>query len=122
MMRVADIRSLADLCKTASKTAETLLCVDGTMMSPWLQRPLELGADIVMHSATKLLSGHADTTAGALLTNDKDLTQRIRFLQNAQGNALAPFDAFLLTRGMKTLSVRSSKSTISFPNPMLFVA
>ena len=75
-------------------------------MSPYLQNPLELGADIVMHSATKFLSGHSDVMGGALVVKDEELARRIYFLQNAEGNALSPFDCYLVLRGMKTLKLR----------------
>lgn len=102
LQRIVDIRALAALCKRHG----VLLGVDNTMLSPYFQRPLELGADLVIHSATKSLSGHADLTAGALVTNCESLAKEIGFLQNAEGNALAPFPSWLLLRGMKTLSVR----------------
>jgi cystathionine beta-lyase len=83
-----------------------LLVVDNSLMSPYLQRPLELGADIVLHSATKFLCGHADVTGGVVVVRDTRLAEEIYFLQNAEGNALAPFDCFLLLRGLKTLKLR----------------
>jgi cystathionine beta-lyase len=82
------------------------LSVDGTAMSPYLQRPLELGADIVVQSATKYLCGHSDVTAGTLTVRDEALAERVYFIQNAEGAALAPFDSFLLLRGIKTLALR----------------
>jgi len=75
-------------------------------MSPYLQNPLDLGADIVLHSATKFLCGHHDVTAGAIVVNDPSLADKIYFMQNAEGNALGPFDSFLLLRGIKTLKLR----------------
>lgn len=75
-------------------------------MTPYLQRPLELGADIVVHSATKYLNGHCDVVAGLVALNDDDLAEQIAFIQNSTGGVLGPFDSFLLLRGMKTLSVR----------------
>ena len=83
------------------------------MMSPILQRPLQLGADVVIHSATKFLCGHSDVTAGALITNNIDLHEQIAFQQNAEGAALAPFEAWLLLRGLKTLALRVERQTDS---------
>ena len=100
--RVTDLERIAELAHRAG----VLLVVDNSMMSPYLQRPLLHGADLVIHSATKFLCGHSDVTGGAVVTRNADLAQRIGFYQNAAGNALAPFDAFLLARGMKTLSLR----------------
>jgi cystathionine beta-lyase len=80
-------------------------------MSPYRQRPLELGADVVLHSATKFLCGHADVTGGVVVVNDTKLAEDIGFLQNAEGNALAPFDCFLLQRGIKTLKLRLDAQT-----------
>lgn len=75
-------------------------------MTPYLQRPLDLGVDIVIHSATKYLGGHSDLLAGLVVVNDETLAQRIAFIQNATGGVLDPFDSFLLIRGIKTLGVR----------------
>ncbi len=82
------------------------LCVDNSTMSPYLQNPLELGADIVIHSATKFLSGHSDVTGGAVVVKDEALAAQIYSIQNAEGTALGPFDCFLLLRGLKTLKLR----------------
>lgn len=102
MLRVCDLRGLARLARSSG----ALLSVDSTAMSPYLQRPLELGADIVVHSATKHLCGHSDVTAGAVVVRDERLSEELAFLQNAEGAALGPFDSFLLLRGIKTLGVR----------------
>ncbi len=102
LLQVADLEALAERCTLHG----ALLAVDNSLLSPVLQRPLELGADIVIHSATKFLGGHADLTAGAVITKDQALGEEIGFHQNACGNALAPFDCFLLLRGMRTLGVR----------------
>lgn len=104
LQRIVDIRGIVRAVRARSPRAMVL--VDSTAMSPWLQRPLELGADMVMHSATKLLNGHADVTAGALVMRDAALAEQIAFIQNAEGAALGPFDSYLLLRGMKTLGVR----------------
>lgn len=83
-----------------------LSIADNTFMTPYLQRPLELGADIVMHSATKYLGGHSDLVAGLAVTNNEEIAQRLAFIQNSTGGILEPFDSWLLIRGIKTLSVR----------------
>jgi cystathionine beta-lyase len=102
LWRAPDLRALA----AASRRAGAWLAVDATATSPWIQRPIEHGADIVIHSATKILSGHADLTAGLVALAGAELHQRIAFIQNAEGAALAPFDSWLLLRGMRTLGVR----------------
>jgi cystathionine beta-lyase len=108
-MRIADIRALADVARAGG----ALLAVDNSMLSPCFQKPLELGADVVVHSATKFLCGHSDVTAGALVTNDYDLHRRIAFNQNAEGAGLSPFESWLLLRGMKTLSLRVERQNES---------
>jgi cystathionine beta-lyase len=102
LFRISDIRKLADLARDAG----VLLAVDNSMLSPCWQRPLELGADLVIHSATKFLCGHSDVTAGAVITKDRALHERIAFLQNAEGAGLSPFESWLLLRGLKTLALR----------------
>jgi cystathionine beta-lyase len=102
LLRVMDIRQIADLAHANG----VLLAVDSSAMSPYLQNPLDLGADFVLHSATKFLCGHSDVTAGVIVVKDDDLAKQIYFLQNAEGSALAPFDAFLFLRGLKTLKLR----------------
>jgi cystathionine beta-lyase len=102
LLRVLDLRALA----TLAHANNALLVVDNSLMSPYLQLPLDLGADIVLHSATKFLCGHADVTGGSVVVRDQELAEDIYFLQNAEGNALAPFDCFLLLRGLKTLKLR----------------
>jgi cystathionine beta-lyase len=108
-MRIADIRALAGVARESG----ALLAVDNSMLSPCFQKPLKLGADVVVHSATKFLCGHSDVTAGALVTNDYDLHRRIAFDQNAEGAGLSPFDSWLLLRGMKTLSLRVERQNES---------
>jgi cystathionine beta-lyase len=93
-----------------SSTARPLLAVDNSLLSPYLQQPLELGADVVIHSATKHLCGHGDVTAGVLAVRDAELAQEIAFLQNAEGTALGPFDSWLLLRGSKTLGIRIDRA------------
>jgi cystathionine beta-lyase/cystathionine gamma-synthase len=105
MMNVIDIKAVAAVCKSK----ELLLAVDNTFASPYLQQPLLLGADIVMHSATKYLAGHSDVILGSLVTNDKHLAERIGFIQNASGAVPGPMDCFLTLRGIKTLHVRMQR-------------
>jgi len=102
LLRVVDIAALAELAHRRG----ALLSVDNSLMSPYLQNPLDLGADIVVHSATKFLCGHSDVTAGALVVRNPELAEELSFLQNAEGAALSPFDSFLLLRGIKTLALR----------------
>lgn len=105
LMSITDIRAVAKIAKGKG----ILTIVDNTFMTPYLQRPLELGADIVVHSATKYLGGHSDLIAGLAVTNSKELAEKIGFLQNAIGGIQQPFDSFLLIRGIKTLSVRMDR-------------
>lgn len=109
LLRVSDIRGLAQLACANG----TLLAVDNSLLSPCLQQPLALGADVVIHSATKFLCGHSDVTAGALVTNNYDLHKQIAFQQNAEGAGLSPFESWLLLRGMKTLSLRVERQNDS---------
>ena len=102
LMSIPDIRRCAEL----AHKHKLLLGVDNTFASPALCRPLELGADIVMHSATKYLGGHSDCLVGALITSDEELHKRLYFIQNACGSACGPLEAYLLGRGMKTLEIR----------------
>lgn len=102
LLRIVDVAALAEIAHRRG----ALLSVDNSLMSPLLQNPLDLGADIVVHSATKFLCGHSDVTAGAIVVRDSELAKEIAFLQNAEGAALAPLDSFLLLRGIKTLGLR----------------
>jgi cystathionine beta-lyase/cystathionine gamma-synthase len=102
MMNIIDLKGMAKL----SKAHNVLLAVDNTFASPYLQQPLTLGADIVMHSATKYLAGHSDVILGSLVVNDSNLADRLRFIQNASGAVPSPMDCFLVLRGIKTLHVR----------------
>lgn len=102
LLRVAPIARLAEVCRRRG----VLLAVDNSLLSPILQRPLRHGAHLVVHSATKLLCGHADVVAGAVVTDDAELATRLAFHQNAEGTGLAPFDSWLLLRGIKTLALR----------------
>src|SRR5688572_16573418 len=101
-LKVSDIRAIAAL----AKENKSLLCVDNTFASPVSQQPLELGADLVIHSATKYLAGHSDLIAGLVVTKTKDLGDKIKFIQNASGAILGPFDSWLVIRGIETLGLR----------------
>lgn len=102
---VMEITDLAAAAKLAHARG-VLLAVDNTFMSPYFQRPLGLGADLVVHSTTKYLNGHSDGVGGAVILNDPALAERLKFLQNAAGAVLGPFDSWLILRGVKTLAVR----------------
>lgn len=102
VMEITDIAAAASLAHRRG----LLLAVDNTFMSPYFQRPLELGADFVLHSTTKYLNGHSDGVGGAIVLNDDALSERLKFLQNAAGAILGPFDSWLILRGVKTLAVR----------------
>lgn len=106
MMNVTDIAALSKIAKRHG----LLLIVDNTFLSPYFQNPLDLGADIVIHSGTKYLGGHNDTLAGFLVTNREDISERFRFLIKTTGAGLAPFDSWLILRGMKTLGIRMEKA------------
>jgi cystathionine gamma-lyase/cystathionine beta-lyase/cystathionine gamma-lyase/homocysteine desulfhydrase len=105
VMEITDIAAAAKL----AHEHKVLLAVDNTFMSPYFQRPLELGADIVIHSTTKYLNGHSDGVGGAVILNDPDLAARLKFIQNAAGAILGPFDSWLVLRGVKTLAVRMER-------------
>ena len=105
MMNIIDLKGMAELAKAHNIT----LAVDNTFASPYLQQPLEFGADIVMHSATKYLAGHSDVILGSLVVNDDTLAERLRFIQNASGAVPSPMDCFLVLRGIKTLHVRMER-------------
>ncbi len=105
MMNVIDIEAVAQL----SKKHHLLLAVDNTFATPYLQQPLDLGADIVMHSATKYLGGHSDVVLGALVVKDAELAEKLYFIQNASGAVCGPMDSFLTLRGIKTLHVRMQR-------------
>ncbi len=102
LMNISDIKAIAAIAKEAG----VLLCVDNTFASPYLQNPLDLGADIVMHSATKYLSGHSDVIQGCLVMNDAALREQLYFIQKSCGAVPGPMDCFLVLRGIKTLGVR----------------
>jgi cystathionine gamma-synthase len=102
LLKVLDLRSLSELAKEAG----ALVAVDNTFATPFIQRPLELGADVVAYSATKYLGGHSDLVMGSLATSDDALAEKLRYLQNSIGAIPGPFDSWLLLRGLKTLAVR----------------
>jgi cystathionine beta-lyase/cystathionine gamma-synthase len=104
LIQIADIAAISELVHF--HIPDAIVVVDNTMMSPYLQRPLDHGADIVYDSATKYLSGHHDLMAGVICCNRDDLAQSVAFTINSIGNGLSPFDSFLLLRGIKTLAVR----------------
>ena len=107
LLTITDIKGIADIAKRHG----ILSIVDNTFMTPYLQRPIESGIDIVVHSATKYLGGHSDVVAGLAVVHDKTLAERLAFIQNATGGVLGPFDSFLLIRGIKTLAVRLDRHT-----------
>lgn len=105
MLNIADIEAISKI----TKEKDILLVVDNTFASPYLQNPLDLGADIVSHSATKYLGGHSDVVLGALVVKDKELADRLYFIQNASGAIAGPMDSYLVLRGIKTLHVRMQR-------------
>ncbi len=105
LMNITDIAAVAAIAKGAN----ALLCVDNTFASPYLQNPLDLGADLVMHSSTKYLGGHSDVIQGALMMNDADLREKLYFIQKSCGAVPGPMDCFLVLRGIKTLHVRMQR-------------
>lgn len=107
LLTITDLHGIAEIAKKHG----ILSIVDNTFMTPYLQRPIESGIDIVVHSATKYLGGHSDVVAGLAVVHDKNLAERLAFIQNATGGVLGPFDSFLLIRGIKTLGVRLDRHT-----------
>ena len=105
LLTVTDIEKVSELAKIYGKK----VIVDNTFLTPYLQRPLELGADIVIHSGTKYLGGHSDTVSGFVVVKDKELADRLYYLQNAIGAVLGPWDSYLMIRGIKTLGVRMDR-------------
>lgn len=105
LLKIIDIEQITHLCR--EKLIHSV--VDNTFASPYLQNPLDMGADIVMHSVTKYLGGHSDTVMGALITNDDDLAKQLAFIQNASGAVPGPQDCFLVLRGIKTLHIRMQR-------------
>jgi cystathionine gamma-lyase len=109
LLRVVDIAAVADCVRKQN----ILVCVDSTFASPVLQRPLELGAQLVVHSSTKFLGGHSDVIGGCVLTSEDTLAEKLRFHQNAVGAVPSPFDCWLLLRGLKTLELRVARQSES---------
>ena len=105
LMGITDIEEVAKIAKENN----LITIVDNTFMTPYLQKPITLGADIVIHSATKYLGGHSDLIAGLVVVNNNELAERIGFIQNSTGGVLSPFDSFLLIRGIKTLALRMDR-------------
>lgn len=110
LLGVVDLKAVAEVVHNNKVTDyRPLICVDNTFATPYLQRPLELGADIVVHSATKYLGGHSDVVGGAVIVNSAELSERLHFLQNSCGAIPGPMDCFLLLRGIKTLPLRMDR-------------
>ena len=105
LLKLCDIKEISEFCRKKG----IIVVVDNTFMSPYLQKPLNLGADIAVHSTTKYINGHSDSIGGAIMTSNEELHNSLRFSQNAAGAILSPFDSFLVARGIKTLSVRMEK-------------
>lgn len=105
LLKLTDIRSASKI----AKSKEILTVVDNTFMSPYFQRPLELGCDVVVHSTTKYLGGHSDVVGGAVVANDPDISERLKFIQNSAGAIPGPFDCWLVLRGIKTLALRMER-------------
>ncbi|HEX9617585.1 MAG TPA: PLP-dependent transferase, partial [Anaerolineales bacterium] len=130
LLNVSDIRAVADLVHSfplspnSSRSSEggRLLVVDSTFATPYLQRPLALGADLVLHSTTKYLGGHSDVVGGAIVTRSADLHARMAFLQNAVGAVPGPLDCFLILRGIKTLPVRMDRHAVTAASLADFLA
>ena len=109
MMNVIDIKAMSEVAKQAG----AMLVVDNTFATPALQQPLDLGADVVMHSVTKYLGGHSDVVMGALITRDEKIAEKTYFIQNSSGAVCGPMDSFLVLRGLKTLSIRIKQHCIN---------
>lgn len=118
LMTVTDIRAAADIAHEKG----LLVIVDNTFMTPYLQRPIELGADIVVHSATKYLGGHSDVVAGLAVVTTEELAKKLAFIQNSTGGVLPPFDSFLLIRGIKTLGVRLDRHVENAKKAAMFLS
>lgn len=109
LLKVSDIKRISDIAKDNG----ILVCVDNTFATPIIQKPLNLGADIVLHSATKYIGGHTDVLAGIVVTNSDELGERLKYIQNATGGVLSPFDSWLLIRSIETLKIRIEKHSIN---------
>lgn len=109
IMAISDIAAVSQICRSE----KILLTVDNTFLSPYLQRPIELGADVVVHSTTKFINGHSDSVGGILVVNDSSLAEHLYFIQNAAGAILSAFDSWLVLRGTKTLAVRMKQHEVN---------
>lgn len=115
LMKLCDVRAISDIAKKKN----IIVAVDNTFMSPYFQKPLNLGADIVVHSTTKYLNGHSDSIGGAIMLSNEEIYNKLKFNQNATGAILSPFDSFLVLRGIKTLAIRMrehNKNAIKIAN------
>ena len=118
LLRVVDIDAVSEVAHSRG----AMVCVDNTFATPYLQQPLHLGADVVVHSSTKYIGGHSDVVGGAIMTNNEDLEKQLRFHQNAVGAVPSPFDCWLLLRGVKTLALRverQSENAVQIANALL---
>ena len=109
LLKICDIRAISEV----ASRHQIITVVDNTFMSPYFQNPLQLGADVVLHSATKYLGGHSDVLGGAIMTSNEEIYTKAKFNQNAIGAVPSPFDCFLLLRGMKTLAVRMERHQLN---------
>lgn len=109
LLKVSDIKKISEIAKENN----ILVCVDNTFATPIIQKPLDLGADIVLHSATKYIGGHTDVLAGLVITNSDELGERLKYIQNATGGVLSPFDSWLLIRSIETLKIRVEKHSFN---------
>jgi len=105
LLKICDIETISEICKKN----ELLLVVDNTFMSPYFQNPLKWGADVVVHSSTKYINGHSDSVGGSLMINNHEIFEHLKFMQNATGAILSPFDSYMVLRGSKTLGIRMEK-------------
>jgi cystathionine beta-lyase/cystathionine gamma-synthase len=113
-MQITDIRAIADICHERKAAGQAVdLSVDNTFMSPYFQRPIEFGADIVMHSTTKFLNGHSDGLGGVLVATTPEHKESFQFVQKCTGGILSPFECFLVLRGVKTLAVRMKQHEVN---------
>jgi cystathionine gamma-lyase/cystathionine beta-lyase/cystathionine gamma-lyase/homocysteine desulfhydrase len=113
-MQITDIRAIADICRERRAAGQAIeLSVDNTFMSPYFQRPIEFGADIVMHSTTKFLNGHSDGLGGVLVATTPEQKESFQFVQKCTGGILSPFECFLVLRGVKTLAVRMKQHEVN---------
>jgi len=109
LLRIVDIDAVSEVAHSHG----AMVCVDNTFATPYLQQPLHLGADVVVHSSTKYIGGHSDVVGGAIMTNDDELEKQLRFHQNAVGAVPSPFDCWLLLRGVKTLALRVERQSLN---------